>query len=350
PLVARVALRQTGRHPKDVRVLEPVRIQLEEERAELADHRYIQRREQQSEEMPLPIVAIPRVRCCEGLSGGKSASQIRRVRRRKRGRRVKEKGRITIGHTVGKNASKNFDPVKLHPALNSTGQMVFNWHEDDDLGDHNTVDTQIFELTDGGNATLSLTTYVTVPVSAQSTGPYVIETMAVQFNKTHFAQSASSTPWVAIFPYERNDSAGNTSDLISNAQKLGARAILASGDDPNLRDGILEQRVPDLLRTTAQPRWPEQIKFYNATAMTSVAANITSDFKALRASSSSLAQTDVLLMRTPAISTNMPVVSVTSTSTSTSTSTPQPTKRLGLPSGSIHSHLRFFPCCYHCPC
>ncbi|KAJ6552263.1 hypothetical protein DFH09DRAFT_598195 [Mycena vulgaris] len=223
----------------------------------------------------------------------------------------------------------NFDSQTLLPPTSAAGQIVFNWHDGEDLGDHNAVDTQIFKLTDGGNMTLS----------DNSTGPYVIEAIGVQFNRTHFNQKASSTPWIAIFPCNTNSSAGNTSDLISNAQKLGAHAILAYTVDSSYSFCNLTDNTPAVtIPIYVTERWhggfpvfsdqladlfgPSRIKFYNATAMNRVEANITSDFNALRANSSSLAQTDVLLVRIPAISTNTSVVSGTSTSTSAPTKTP----------------------------
>jgi hypothetical protein len=46
---------------------------------------------------------------------------------------------------------------------------------------------------------------------------------------------------------------------------------------------------------------PSRIKFYNATAMKKLAANITADFAALRGDRSSLTQTDFILARIPGI-------------------------------------------------
>ncbi|KAJ6552257.1 hypothetical protein DFH09DRAFT_1167512 [Mycena vulgaris] len=159
-----------------------------------------------------------------------------------------------------------------------------------------------------------------ISISVQSTGRYVIEAMGVQFNQTHFDQSASSAPWIAIFPCNTSSSAGNTSDLISNAQKLGAHAILAYTVDSSYSFCNLTDNTPAVtIPIYVTERWhggflvfsdqladlfgPSRIKFYNATAMNRVAANITSDFNALRANSSSLAQTDVHLVWITAIST-----------------------------------------------
>jgi hypothetical protein len=50
--------------------------------------------------------------------------------------------------------------------------------------------------------------------------------MAVQFNDTHFTQEASTTPWIAVFSCTESSKAGNASDLISNAQRLDAHAII----------------------------------------------------------------------------------------------------------------------------
>jgi hypothetical protein len=113
--------------------------------------------------------------------------------------------------------------------------MVFNWHDTDDEGDHNAVETLIFILTEGGNSSLADNVRVlwcsgliqrVHTDERQSTEQYVIEALAVQLNHTHSAQNASSTPWVAIFPCTRDSSAGNSSELTANAARLGARAIL----------------------------------------------------------------------------------------------------------------------------
>lgn len=46
----------------------------------------------------------------------------------------------------------------------------------------------------------------------------------MRFNETHFKLDASTTPWIAVFACAASE--GNSSDLISNAQRLGAHAIL----------------------------------------------------------------------------------------------------------------------------
>ncbi|KAJ7817902.1 RmlC-like cupin domain-containing protein [Mycena olivaceomarginata] len=136
----------------------------------------------------------------------------------------------------------------------------------EDSGDHNSISTRIFQLTDAGNSS----------VSDNLAGQYVVEGMAVQFNDTHFTQEASTTPWIAVFSCTESSKAGNASDLISNAERLDAHAII-----------------------------PEYDKFYNASAMNKLAANITADFAALRADGSSLTQTDVVLARIPGIPMNV---------------------------------------------
>ncbi|KAJ7507009.1 hypothetical protein B0H11DRAFT_1969802 [Mycena galericulata] len=217
----------------------------------------------------------------------------------------------------------NFNSETLQPPASSSGDLVFNWHDSNDTSDHNAVDTQIFELTAGGNSSLS----------NNSTGAYVIEAMAVQFNQTHFTQNASSTPWIAIFQCTTNSSAGNTSDLISNAQRLGAHAILAYTEDSSYSYCNLTDNTPPVtIPIYVTENWdhgslvfsdqlsdffgPSKIKFYDSVAMNTVATNITSDFNALRSKASSL--TDVILAQIPAISTNTSVVSTSGTSTSTS--------------------------------
>ncbi|KAJ7348397.1 hypothetical protein DFH08DRAFT_808135 [Mycena albidolilacea] len=119
--------------------------------------------------------------------------------------------------------AQNFDIHTLTPPSSSAGDLVFNWHDAEDSGDHNSISTRIFQLTDGGNSSIS----DNVRISGASTGQYVVEGMAVQFNDTHFTQDASTTPWIAVFSCTESSKAGNTSDLISNAERLGAHAIIA---------------------------------------------------------------------------------------------------------------------------
>ncbi|KAJ7118400.1 hypothetical protein C8R43DRAFT_960368 [Mycena crocata] len=210
------------------------------------------------------------------------------------------------------------------PPDSSSGQLVFNWHGTEDLGNHNAEEPPVFLLTDGGNSTLA----------DNSTGSYVIEAMAVQFNDTHFKQAASTTPWIAVFPCTTNSSAGNTSDLITNAQELGAHAILAYTESAtysycNLTDNTPPVTIPiyiteywgkgatvfsDELHTLFST---SKITFYNAAAMNKLAANISSDFSALKADSAHLAQTEVVLARIPGIATNTSVVAATTTSSTT---------------------------------
>ncbi|KAJ7183934.1 hypothetical protein C8R46DRAFT_520933 [Mycena filopes] len=108
----------------------------------------------------------------------------------------------------------NFNPRTLFPPDASSGKIVFNWHDNEDTGDQNAIDTVVYQLTDGGNASLA----------DNSTGQYAIEGMAVHFNETHFKLEPSTTPWIAVFACAASE--GNSSELISNAQRLGAHAIL----------------------------------------------------------------------------------------------------------------------------
>lgn len=50
---------------------------------------------------------------------------------------------------------RNFNPHTLFPPDASGGKIVFNWHDSEDTGDHNAVDTVIYQLTDGGNTSLA---------------------------------------------------------------------------------------------------------------------------------------------------------------------------------------------------
>ncbi|KAJ7890863.1 hypothetical protein B0H14DRAFT_3855193 [Mycena olivaceomarginata] len=155
-----------------------------------------------------------------------------------------------------------------------------------------------------------------------STGQYVVEGIAVQFNDTHFTQDASTTPWIAVFSSTESSKAGNTSDLISNAERLGAHAIIAytvAGviSFCNLTTDAPAATIP-IYTTELWSRGelifsdelgglfaPSTIKFYNASAMNKPAANITADSAALRADGSSLTQTNVVLARTPGIPMNV---------------------------------------------
>ncbi|KAJ7700497.1 hypothetical protein B0H17DRAFT_1176828 [Mycena rosella] len=143
--------------------------------------------------------------------------------------------------------------------------------------------------------------------------------------------SASSTPWMAIFPCTKDSPAGITSDLISNAQKLGAHAILAYTEAAVFSFSNLTDNTPPVSVLFE----PSKIKFYDAAAMNKLAANITRDFDALRTNSSILSQTDIVLARIPAISAN---TSVADPATSTSSLTPSPTKK---PSSAARLDARF---------
>ncbi|KAK7045187.1 hypothetical protein R3P38DRAFT_3177416 [Favolaschia claudopus] len=208
--------------------------------------------------------------------------------------------------------AENFDRQTLEPPGASQGHLVFNWH-DDDSGDHNAVNTALYMLTEGGNAS----------VTDNSTGQYVIEALAVQFNKSHFTQDASTTPWVAIFSCSRDDvnKTGNTTELISNAERLGASAILAYSTDGcvyqfcSLTDNNPPARIP--IYTTEN--WhdaslvfndeidglfrPTSLKYYTAKTMNqpTLLSSLNSDFDSLRTNSSFLTQTDALLIRIPAV-------------------------------------------------
>ncbi|KAJ7681029.1 hypothetical protein DFH06DRAFT_1405909 [Mycena polygramma] len=210
---------------------------------------------------------------------------------------------------------RNFNRETQAPPDSSGGHIVFNWHASNDSGDHNAVDTRIFMLTDGGNSTLA----------DNSTSGYVIEAVAVQFNKTHFSQAASSTPWVAIFPCTANSPAGNSSELIDNAQRLGAHAILAYTEGTTYQYcNLTENTPPATIPIYATENWhdaflvfsdemdslfaPTPLKFYNATAMSALAASngtVTHDFASLRTNSSFLTQSNAVLTRIPAIASNV---------------------------------------------
>ncbi|KAJ7877804.1 hypothetical protein B0H13DRAFT_2546210 [Mycena leptocephala] len=119
----------------------------------------------------------------------------------------------------------------------SSGDLAFNWHDVNNSGNNNTVETIIWELTDGGNKSLA----------GNSAGQYVIEALAVQFNTTHFKENASSTPWIAVFPCAATSPAGNASDLVSNAHKMFwasipfHRGTVGSQTSPRLRKIVSPQ-------------------------------------------------------------------------------------------------------------
>ncbi|KAJ7328731.1 hypothetical protein DFH08DRAFT_883120, partial [Mycena albidolilacea] len=185
--------------------------------------------------------------------------------------------------------------------------MVFNWHDTDDEGDHNAVETLIFILTEGGNSSLA----------DNSTEQYMIEALAVRLNHTHFAQNASSTPW----PCTRDSSAGNSSELSANAARLGARAILTYTEGVTYAYYNLTDNDP--LTTTpiyTTENWngalvfsdeveglfaPSPLKLYDAQAVARLTPNITVDFAALRTNGSFLTQSGAVLTRIPAIAHNV---------------------------------------------
>ncbi|KAJ7111356.1 hypothetical protein C8R44DRAFT_856642 [Mycena epipterygia] len=189
--------------------------------------------------------------------------------------------------------------------------------------------------------------------------------MAVQFNKTHFNQNVSSTPWIAIFPCNANtsESRADSSDLISDAQKLGAHAILYQAYSSvesqysfcNLTDNTPPVTIPIYITETWQSGptvfserlgdlfAPSKIKFYHATTMNSLAANITNDFSALRADGSTLTQTDAILARISAISTNASVVASTASPTPTTTKTPSSAVRTAdIPRSLVENSSAYF--------
>ncbi|KAJ7291561.1 hypothetical protein C8J57DRAFT_1273430 [Mycena rebaudengoi] len=179
------------------------------------------------------------------------------------------------------------------PPATSSGHIVLNRNLD-------SLATEIFELTDGGNSSLS-----------DNSTRFVIEGVAVQFNKSHFTQSPSSTPWIALFPCTKE--AGNTTDLISNAQRLGAHAILAYTNSARLEYCNLTSNEPpvtipiytaELWGHTSLVIADELDKFFN------VASNVTRAFDALKSSNET--ETDVILGRIEAIATNTSVIATTS--------------------------------------
>ncbi|KAJ7890857.1 hypothetical protein B0H14DRAFT_2560984 [Mycena olivaceomarginata] len=108
---------------------------------------------------------------------------------------------------------QNFDIHTLTPPSSSAGDLIFNWHDAEDLGDHNSISTRIFQLTDGGNSSISDNVRISGAKSGQPAGQYVVEGMAVQFNDTPFTQEASTTPWIAVFSCTESSKAGNTFGL-----------------------------------------------------------------------------------------------------------------------------------------
>ncbi|KAF7336325.1 hypothetical protein MVEN_02180900 [Mycena venus] len=149
-----------------------------------------------------------------------------------------------------------------------------------------------------------------------STGQYVIEALDVQFNK-----NASSTPWVAIFSCNKDIPAGNTSDLIANAEKLGAHAILAYTQSATYQFcNLTDKTPPAAIPIYMTDNWynealvfsdqinglfaPSQTKSYDVTVMNKIASNLTADFAAFRSNGSSLTQTYALLVHIPTIASN----------------------------------------------
>ncbi|KAJ6625226.1 hypothetical protein B0H10DRAFT_660158 [Mycena sp. CBHHK59/15] len=184
--------------------------------------------------------------------------------------------------------------------------------------------------------------------------------MAVQFNETHFNQSASSTSWIAVFPCPSNSTSGNTSALISHAQKLGAHAILTYSDNPNLISycNLTDNTPPVTIPIYVTENWaggnlvfrdeldglfkPSKIRYYDAAAMNSVAANVTSDLAALRTNFNNatstapyLTKTDVILARIGAIAMNTSVVPTTASPKPSSTPKPSSASRRDVPFSAV---------------
>ncbi|KAJ7627955.1 hypothetical protein DFH06DRAFT_1141455 [Mycena polygramma] len=186
-------------------------------------------------------------------------------------------------------------------------------------------------LTNGGNNSLS----------DNSTG-YVIEAMAVQFNKTHFTQKASSTPWIAIFPCTKNSPAGNSSDLIENAQKLGAHAILVYTEGTSIQFcSLTDNATPVTIPIYATELWhggglafsDELDGLFATNKMNAIAANLTADFTALRKNGSVLTQSDVILARIPGIAQNVSVAVASASPTEAPVATKTPSSAVR---GSAH--------------
>ncbi|KAJ7183901.1 hypothetical protein C8R46DRAFT_520689 [Mycena filopes] len=256
--------------------------------------------------------------------------------------------RVVGAASLVPSIATNFNPHTLFPPDASAGKIVFNWHDSEDTGDHNAIDTVIYQLTDGGNSSLA----------DNSTGQYAIEGIAVHFNETHFKLEASTTPWIAVFACAASE--GNSSELISNAQRLGAHAILAYSTESgsytfcNLTENTPAVTIP--IYTTEN--WhdgslvfadevdglfaPSKIRFYDPTAMTRLAGNLTADFAALRTNVSALAQTDVVLARIPVIASNVSAAMAQAAAATTTAAGAGPTKthapsgalRVGMESGS----------------
>ncbi|KAJ7190545.1 hypothetical protein GGX14DRAFT_603966 [Mycena pura] len=231
----------------------------------------------------------------------------------------------------------------LAPPPASGGYVVFNWHDDTDDGDHNSVATRVFMMTDGGNASV---------IGSADTGAYVLEAAAVQFNSTHFSQKPTSVLWLAVFPCTKDSLAGNTSALTANAQRLGVRAVLvrlfrcarqacacAADVNPqayteqatysycNLTDNAPPAAIPiyatenwadgalvfaDALPTlfaSARPTTlrPSTVPFYDPAALSALAARIAADFATLRVPSFApvLTASPVVLARISGISANV---------------------------------------------
>ncbi|KAJ7055530.1 hypothetical protein C8F01DRAFT_1158517 [Mycena amicta] len=207
-----------------------------------------------------------------------------------------------------------FDPQTLMPPVGSSADLVFNWHDDDNSGDNNTIATAVYMMSDGGNTT----------ISDSSVPGYVIEAVAVQFNSSHFSSKALDFPWLAIFPCTKDSKAGNSSALVSNAERLGAVAILAYTEGAfyswcNLTDNNPAATIPiyatEYWARTAvvfsdQLGWlfsPTTVPFYDPTALSALSTNISADFSALNSESFVPVQTKspALLARIPAIGANV---------------------------------------------
>lgn len=83
---------------------------------------------------------------------------------------------------------------------------------------------------------------------------------------------------------------------------------------------------------------PSKIRFYDPTAMNRVASNLTADFAALQTNASTLAQTNVVLARIPAIASNVSAAMAQAAATTTSSTGPTNTHT---PSGALRIESSF---------
>ncbi|KAJ7057641.1 hypothetical protein C8F01DRAFT_1150542, partial [Mycena amicta] len=208
-----------------------------------------------------------------------------------------------------------FDRETNMPPVESGADLVFNWHDDEMSGDNNTIATTVYMMSDGGNTT----------VSDSSVPGYVIDAVAVQFNSSPFSSKALDFPWLAVFPCTKNSKAGNSSALVSNAERLGAVAILVRIPKAPLTPGatsrttIQQRRSPStrpsigrkgrLSFPTSWAGYSHQAPSPSTTpaALSALSTNISADFSALNSESlvPVLTNSPVLLARIPAIGANV---------------------------------------------